>query len=225
MRRALLPALLALVWAGAPVPAPAGADIVVQGRIGDVFLGLDTRDRLHRPLRGGIVPPPRVRGAPLVAHPSPFEDLAREQQSLRPLRTLPHKRRFLPRFGRHVPAIPYAYPYAYRYRGDRDDDYSEAAPPPPPPPEPQVAPEPPTPPDARGPQWETARGRSSPLDGGVAVGRHLPRGVPHVTLDWQDYDLPRPPAGQTYARVGTMVVLIEADSRLVRRILWPEQEG
>ena len=68
-----------------------------------------------------------------------------------------------------------------------------------------------------------ARGRSPVLPLGFEVGQPLPRGVPHVALDWEDYDLPRPPRGQSYVRFGDSVLLIDSGSRTVLRVLWPDQ--
>jgi len=53
------------------------------------------------------------------------------------------------------------------------------------------------------------------------VGDILPPGVPHVTLDWRGYDLPEPPAGRVYARVGRSVLLITASDRVIEDVLPP----
>lgn len=105
-----------------------------------------------------------------------------------------------------------------------DRDSPLALPPalPPPPPEPQVveAPvEPPPPPDPRGPLRLTSARGVSPAEPPYAVGEALPADLPHVTLDWRQYDLPEPPAGRLYARIGRDVLLITEVDRVVEKVV------
>ncbi|MFQ5565250.1 MAG: RcnB family protein [Paracoccaceae bacterium] len=51
------------------------------------------------------------------------------------------------------------------------------------------------------------------------VGEALPANLPHVTLAWRRFDLPEPPPGRLYARVGGDVLLITIDERIVESIL------
>lgn len=62
-----------------------------------------------------------------------------------------------------------------------------------------------------------ARGLPAPRT--WTLGEPLPRSTPHVTLAPSVYGLPRPPAGQTYARVGADVLLIEATTRRVMSVV------
>jgi Ni/Co efflux regulator RcnB len=45
--------------------------------------------------------------------------------------------------------------------------------------------------------------------------------LPHVTLAWRQFDLPEPPPGRLYARVGRDVLLITAAGRIVESVLPP----
>ena len=51
------------------------------------------------------------------------------------------------------------------------------------------------------------------------VGEALPPNLPHVTLDWRQFDLPEPPPGQIYARVKRDVLLITATGRIVKKVV------
>ena len=105
-----------------------------------------------------------------------------------------------------------------------DRDSPLALPPalPPPPPEPPVveAPaEPPPPPDPRGPLRLTQARGMPPAEPPYAVGEALPADLPHVTLDWRQYELPEPPAGRLYARIGRDVLLITEVDRVVEKVV------
>ena len=53
----------------------------------------------------------------------------------------------------------------------------------------------------------------------LAPGDALPEGLAYVTLNWRTYDLPRPPAGEVYARIGRAVYRIEPEAgRVTARI-------
>ncbi len=81
------------------------------------------------------------------------------------------------------------------------------------------------PPDPGSP-GSLARARGiAPSAIGFTVGGPLPPGLPHVTLDWRTYDLPRPPDGQIYARVGRTVLLIDATTREVIAPVGPAGGG
>lgn len=227
---------VAALWTA--TPGSAGAlDLSVRARVGDVQVGVVTGDRIgvrrdgfrrdgfrrdgfrhrrvHRPnrfddrlLRG------RLAREPVLFGSGPVNDFARDQAK-RAARE-PFRREPIRRFNRQV-FVPFVY-----YDDDfRDDDRyvePEAAPVPEPMPPEVIEVDPP---DARGPQFEAARGRGAP--GAYAVGQPLPAGRPHVALDWEEYNLPRPPAGQGYARFAGAVLLIDTDTRVVRRVLWPTE--
>lgn len=229
--------------------APA-ADLVIHGRIGDVFVGVDTRDGLRRGhrehrrgdrrgLRRGVHDPfdPDVderefheRLERRFEHEKLFnggtgafpED--RRRRALEgwppPRETRRHRRDR--RFGRVFSGVllPEGH-YYHDYRDDYDlngsyllededvldvqEDVGAS---------PAVEPETP---DVRGPRFETAR-----RPGFVpAIGQRLPRGRPHVALDWEDYDLPEPPRGHAYVRFDGAVLLIESSTRVVREVIWP----
>lgn len=75
-----------------------------------------------------------------------------------------------------------------------------------------------TPPDPSGGVARyPVRGRSAPR--AWVLGEPLPRSTPHVNLAPGLYDLPRPPAGQIYARVGTAVLLIDPTTRRVLAVV------
>jgi Ni/Co efflux regulator RcnB len=121
----------------------------------------------------------------------------------------------------HRRSKPYGYflpPYYRSYREERVETRPEPVAPPAPV---VVAPvEPPPPPDPRGPVRLTARG-SAPVAARYVVGEALPADLPHVTLDWRQFDLPEPPAGQIYARVGRDVLLISTNGRIVESVVPP----
>jgi len=95
-------------------------------------------------------------------------------------------------------------------------------PPPAPAPPVVVAPaEPPPPPDPHGPLWLTPARGIAPAAAPYRLGEALPPGLPHVTLAWRQFDLPEPPRGRLYARVGRDVLLITAGGRVVERVLPP----
>lgn len=108
---------------------------------------------------------------------------------------------------------------------DRRYVTERAAPPPPAEPvktqlptEIKAPPEPAAPPDPAGAaRIVRARGVAARASD-FQIGRRLPRGVPHVTLDPLRYDLPEPPDGQIYARVRGSVLLIEPVTRIIRGI-------
>ena len=112
------------------------------------------------------------------------------------------------------------YGYAWGSDSDRRQAYVPPPSPPPPslPPEPPVVEEPAAAPDPRGPRRVPARG-AAPVEPPYAVGEALPANLPHVTLDWRLYDLPEPPVGRVYARVGRDVLLITADERVVEKVV------
>lgn len=191
-----LAALMGLV-AGLGLAVPAEAEFRAGARIGSsgaqVFIGVGDR-AFPRP-----VPRP---------HPFPGGD---------------RKFRHREKDWRHRPR-PWPYPYYYRSYGDAYvDDPLELPPPPAQPAEPPVAEEKPVepapPPDPRGPAIQRARG----VPGGAPykVGEPLPATLPHVTLDWRLYDLPEPPPGRIYARVGRDVLVITAEGRVVERVVPP----
>ena len=245
---ALLCPLLAAVALGAG-PAPA-ADVVVQGRIGDVFVGIDTRDgvrhdkhrrgdrhhrRGHR--HGGFDP-----FDPDVSDKDFKKRLERRFTVDKLFRggsgTFPEDRRRRafgeeprPRKSRrdrrrdrvfHGVLLPERHFYYYEDDYYRDEDFYEGSW---------------TGEGAGGgagmgsaepaaePEPPDARGpRFEPArrPGAVpAVGQRLPVGRPHVALDWRDYDLPEPAPGQSYVRFEGAVLLIEDGTRVVLQILWP----
>jgi Ni/Co efflux regulator RcnB len=53
------------------------------------------------------------------------------------------------------------------------------------------------------------------------LGEALPGNLPHVTLDWREFELPEPPPGRLYARVGRDVLVITATGRIVESVLPP----
>ena len=114
------------------------------------------------------------------------------------------------------------FPY-FGYNDYYDQDSPLALPPAPTlPPEPPVveAPaEPPPPPDPRGPLRLTAARGVAPAEPLYALGEPLPPDLPHVTLDWRQYDLPEPPAGRLYARIGRDVLLITEVDRVVEKVV------
>jgi Ni/Co efflux regulator RcnB len=81
--------------------------------------------------------------------------------------------------------------------------------------------EPPPPPDPRGPLRLTSARGIVPAEAPYIIGEALPTGLPHVTLAWRQFDLPEPPPGQLYARVGRDVLLITATGRIVESVLPP----
>ena len=82
----------------------------------------------------------------------------------------------------------------------------------------KVPPRPAPPPDPAG-NARIIRARGVAARGaGLSVGRPVPLGVPHVTLDHRRYDLPPPPPGQIYARVRASVVLIDPVTRMVHAL-------
>lgn len=119
-------------------------------------------------------------------------------------------------------AYPYnVSPYYRIYRDDRVETVPERQAPRVEPPVTVAPAEPlPPPPDPRGPLRLMARG-GEPASAPYNVGEALPTGLPHVTLDWRRYDMPEPPPGRIYARVGRDVLLITAIGRVVEKILPP----
>lgn len=128
------------------------------------------------------------------------------------------------------PGKPHPHPHArhgppFLFFDDDDEERivvvpapAAPAPPPAPPPEAEAA-EPAPPPDPQGPVMLKARGAAA--EAPFTVGAPLPDDVPHVTLDWRQYGLPRPPAGLVYARVRGNVLLIDPATRLVERRIDP----
>ena len=116
-----------------------------------------------------------------------------------------------------------SFPFPHHIHGDhsRRERRAEPVPAPPAPAPPvAVAPvEPPPPPDPHGPLRLTpARGVVSGAAPYV-VGEALPGNLPHVTLDWRKFELPEPPPGRIYARVGRDVLVITAAGRVVESVL------
>ncbi|HSF96510.1 MAG TPA: RcnB family protein [Thermohalobaculum sp.] len=156
----------------------------------------------------GANPPPEDGGtSPWIRKPAePKGDTDRDHDR--------DRKRGHRRDGRFRVFIPHPYYYPY----DRDD---AATPPAEPaePPEPVTPPEPQAPPDPLGPlNRSLARGAAAP-EPPWQLGHPLPAGLPHVTLDWRRYDLPEPPAGRLYARVGRDVLVITAAGRVVERVM------
>ena len=148
--------------------------------------------------------------------------LQRERESLRDrgsrlrerTRKLPEKRRRIRE--RLAPVI---------LDGEADREVIVIERPPDDPPEAAPEPEPDTPPDPSGPfAGQRARGADRAGEG-IAVGATLPRGMVYVTLNWRTYDLPRPPDGEIYARVGREVVRLDPASRRVTARIRPEGPG
>ena len=81
---------------------------------------------------------------------------------------------------------------------------------------------PPKPPDPRGPLRRTYARGIVPAEAPYRLGEALPPDLPHVTLAWRQFDLPEPPPGRLYARVGRDVLLITATGRIVERVLPPD---
>ena len=81
--------------------------------------------------------------------------------------------------------------------------------------------EPSPPPDPRGPLRRIPARGVAPGAAPFIVGEALPPSLPHVTLDWRHFDLPEPPPGRLYARVGRDVLLITAAGRIVEQVLPP----
>ncbi len=71
------------------------------------------------------------------------------------------------------------------------------------------------PPDPGSPRTVARARGAAPRAADYELGAALPDGVPHVTLDWRTYGLPRPPEGLVYARVGRDVLLIDPATREV----------
>ncbi len=173
------------------------------GNRGSIFLGNPGRfhrfgrhrDRLHRPRRDHLSSD-ATWGEPEALRPD------------RPRRDRPRRRlrRLHPFF---------LYPNGLRYREDRVE---RADPPPAPPPDPAAESEPP---DPRGPARRAIARGLTPAAETFPIGEALPAGLPHVTLDWRYYDLPEPPAGRIYARVGRTILLITPGDRIVERIVEP----
>jgi Ni/Co efflux regulator RcnB len=77
------------------------------------------------------------------------------------------------------------------------------------------------PPDPSGPlRLSPARGMAAAAPT-YNVGEALPPTLPHVTLDWRQFNLPEPPPGRLYARVGRDVLLITSSGRIVESVLPP----
>jgi len=95
-----------------------------------------------------------------------------------------------------------------------------------PPEEPAPEPEPDRgPPDPGSPRTVIVpRGADAPPEPQVEIGAPLPEGRPLVTLDWRVYELPEPGPGEIYVRLGRDVLLINATSREVVRLVDPETE-
>ena len=81
--------------------------------------------------------------------------------------------------------------------------------------------EPPPPPDPHGPLRRTLARGVEPGPVPYSLGEALPPSLPHVTLDWRRFELPEPPPGRLYARVGRAVLLITATGRVVEKVLPP----
>ena len=120
-----------------------------------------------------------------------------------------HRRLFL--FGRHF----------YGHRRRAREPVAVEPPPAPAPPVVAAPAEPPPPPDPHGPLRLTPARGIAPAEAPYRLGEALPPGLPHVTLAWRQFDLPEPPPGQLYARVGRDVLLITATGRIVESVLPP----
>ncbi|MDH3668684.1 MAG: hypothetical protein OEN23_17300 [Paracoccaceae bacterium] len=177
------------------------------GNRGGIFLG--NPGRFHRPgIRRDRLHGPRPRRDRFSSDATWGE--AEPRRPDRPRRRL---RRLHPFF---------LYPNGLRYGGDR----VERADPPPAPPAARPAPPPDPvvetePPDPRGPARRAVARGLTPAVETFPIGEALPAGLPHVMLDWRYYDLPEPPAGRIYARVGRTILLITPEDRIVERIVEP----
>lgn len=56
---------------------------------------------------------------------------------------------------------------------------------------------------------------------GLTVGERIPQGLPHVTLDPERFDLPRPPEGEIFVRVRKQVLRITNTDRRITEIISP----
>lgn len=194
---------IAIIFAlGAGMVQPAAADFGFTLRIGNVVV--TTPQPRMKPLLQ-----PRLKS---LSQPRRSNAFWGERRS-RPERPRPHPKYL-------YPIYPY---YADDYYGSRREvrDYPASPPPAPTPPVATVPAELPPPPDPHGPlRLTTARG-VTPVSTPYNLGESLPPRLPHVTLDWRQYDLPEPPAGRIYARVGRDVLVITADERVVEKVLPP----
>jgi Ni/Co efflux regulator RcnB len=113
------------------------------------------------------------------------------------------------------------FPHYGGYR-DRDRERAPVAPTPAPVPPVAVVPaEHPPPPDPHGPLRLTPARGVAPVAAPYVLGQALPGNLPHVTLDWREFELPEPPPGRLYARVGRDVLVITATGRIVESVLPP----
>jgi Ni/Co efflux regulator RcnB len=97
-------------------------------------------------------------------------------------------------------------------------DRDAAVEPPPEPEEPEfVAPQ--LPPDPQGPLSGTLARGVTVAPPKWRIGEPLPANLPHVTLDWRRYELPEPPPGRIYARIGRDILIITAGERVVEEVL------
>ncbi len=195
----MLPMIVTLAL-GLALAAPATAGFRFSARIGSASSGVAT-------FRGG--------GAAWVERRVKQRTERRtERRVKRRAERRPERRRhhgiFL--FGRHF--------HGHHRRRAREPVHIEPSPAPVPPVVAAPA-EPPPPPDPHGPLRLTLARGIAPAEAPYRIGEALPPGLPHVTLAWRQFDLPEPPPGQLYARVGRDVLLITATGRVVESVLPP----
>ena len=193
----MLPMIVAL-GLGAFLAMPAGAELRLSVQIGSW---------------SGVAAQPRGVGAAWVKHRPERRSVRRHERRF--------ERRFERRHERQRRHGGFLLPFYLRDYDRYPSRRSAPVKPVPPPPVVAAPAEPPPPSDPHGPlRLIPARG-VAPVAAPYNVGEALPPGLPHVTLDWRHFDLPEPPPGQLYARVGRDVLLITAFGRIVERVLPP----
>ncbi|GMG82887.1 hypothetical protein LNKW23_21000 [Paralimibaculum aggregatum] len=80
---------------------------------------------------------------------------------------------------------------------------------------PAASPRPAGPPDPAAPGMRLLPRGAVSREPALRVGSVLPAAMPHVTLDWRTYGLPRPPEGMIYARVQRRILLLDPATRRV----------
>ncbi len=191
----MLPMIVTLAL-GLALAAPAAAESRLSTRIGSVSSDVAT-------LRGG-------GAAWLERRVKQRTERRTERRVKRRAERRRHHGLFL--FGRH---------FHGHYRRRVREPVAVEPPPAPVPPVVAAPAEPPPPPDPHGPLRLTLARGIAPAEAPYRLGEALPPGLPHVTLAWRQFDLPEPPPGQLYARVGRDVLLITATGRIVESVLPP----
>lgn len=207
----MLPMIVTLAL-GLALAAPAAAEFRFSARIGSAGSGVAM-------LRGGGAAwvERRVKqrtGRRMERRTERRTERRMERRVKRRAERRRHRGLFL--FGRHFHGL-------HRHRDHLGAREPVPVQPPPAPAPPVVAApaEPPPPPDPHGPLWLTPARGITPAAAPYRLGEALPPGLPHVTLAWRQFDLPEPPRGRLYARVGRDVLLITAGGRVVERVLPP----